>query len=119
MRRQEKEERLARDLAQLPELTRADLCCLWRRHYGCEPIPGLPSSLVALAIAYRMQEAVHGGLSASLRAFLDNAASDKPCRPPTALPQPGTVLVREWHGTMHEVTVLAKGTYIATRRTVR
>ena len=42
--------------------------------------------------------------------YLDDAASDKP-RPASdsPRPQPGTVLVREWHGTLHEVTVLHKG----------
>ncbi len=109
MRQAQKEERLARDLARLPELTRADLCCLWRRHYGCEPIPGLSASLLALAIAYRMQETVHGGLSGSLQSYLHDAAGGKQRSPPAARPQPGTVLVREWHGKMHEVTVLENG----------
>jgi hypothetical protein len=109
MRRSLKKERLDRDLASLPGLTRADLCCLWRRHYGCEPIPGLPSSLLALAIAYRIQELVQGGLSPSLRSFLDDAAAGRRRPPPAAMPKPGTVLMREWHGTMHEVTVLEKG----------
>ncbi len=108
MRRSMKKERLAKDLASLPGLTRADLGCLWRRHYGCEPIPGLPPSLLALAIAYRLQEAVHGGLSISLRSALDDAVSGRQ-RPTAIIPKAGTVLMREWHGTMHEVTVLEKG----------
>ena len=109
MRRSRNEGRHASDLASLPGLSRGELCDLWRQHYGCEPIPNISQPLLIMAVAYRMQEKVHGGLSASQKAFLNDTAAGKIRASPTVAMKPGTVLMREWHGTMHEVTVLAKG----------
>jgi hypothetical protein len=109
MRRSRNEGRLASDLASLPGLSRGELCGLWRQHYGREPIPNISQPLLIMAVAYRMQEKVHGGLSGSQKAFLNDVAAGKIRSTPTVAMKPGTVLMREWHGTMHEVTVLARG----------
>jgi hypothetical protein len=60
----------------------------------------------------RLQERVLGGLKPSTRRLLERAAEDKvDRRPPTEAPAtevtPGSVLIREWHGISHRVTVLA------------
>jgi hypothetical protein len=60
------------------------------------------------AVAYKMQERVYGGLSRSARRALADGN-----RAATALSaaeaRPGTVLLREWHGVTHQVTVLEGG----------
>jgi DNA invertase Pin-like site-specific DNA recombinase len=66
------------------------------------------------AYDYRLQERVLGGLKSSTRRLLERATEDKvDRRPPTEAPAarvtPGTVLIREWHGVSHRVTVLGDG----------
>jgi len=85
---------------------------------GCSIAPKPRFASVTLfcfkAVAYRLQERVLGGLKSSTRRLLERAAEDKvDRRPPTEAPAtrvtPGTVLIREWHGVSHRVTVLADG----------
>jgi Protein of unknown function (DUF2924) len=61
-----------------------------------------------------MQEKALGGLKPSTRRLLAKVAADASARrkievaPEPAL-KPGTVLLREWHGTQHQVIVRADG----------
>jgi DUF2924 family protein len=64
------------------------------------------------AIAYRIQEQAFGGLDPATRRQLDRAAADlangrKPSGGPITI-KPGTRLLREWGGVVHEVIVLEK-----------
>jgi dihydroxyacetone kinase len=59
------------------------------------------------AVAYKMQERAMGGLSAATRRLL-SSQEPAPVRHRRAL-SPGTVLVREWHGGGHQVTIIEKG----------
>jgi hypothetical protein len=66
------------------------------------------------AVAYRLQETVLGSLKRSTRRLLERIAEDNvrrrsPTETPTMSIAPGTVLIREWHGVSHRVTVLADG----------
>ncbi len=69
--------------------------------------------ILRYAIAYRLQENVYGGLDKKTRRLLDKAAANlaagKPVVPEGPKIKPGTRLLREWHGTMHEVIVLENG----------
>jgi Protein of unknown function (DUF2924) len=58
-------------------------------------------------IAYRLQEQAFGGLDRESLGFLNGLArhGSSPRRPL----KPGTVLVRDYHGQRHTVTVAAKG----------
>ncbi len=67
------------------------------------------------ALAYRIQEKVLGGLQPSTRRLLTKVAADASARrpiqwapEPTTL-KPGTVLLRDWHGTQHQVIVRENG----------
>ena len=65
-------------------------------------------------IAYRLQEKALGGLKPSTRRLLQRIATDAHERRATlstSAPRlkPGAVLLREWHGTTHQVSVLADG----------
>jgi hypothetical protein len=62
------------------------------------------------AIAYKLQENAFGGLKSSVRRLLEKGAEDACARRPIKIQRPpkiraGTVLLREWHGTTHQVTV--------------
>src|SRR5260221_9876077 len=64
-------------------------------------------ALMIRAVAYKMQERVIGGLSAATRRLLC-AEEPAPVRRRRGL-RPGTVLVREWHGVAHQVTIVEQG----------
>ena len=74
---------------------------------GCAAAPNLALPLEIRAIAYKMQERALGGLSARTRRLL-SPEGPAPVRRSRSL-RPGTVLVRQWHGVGHQVTILDKG----------
>ena len=98
----------------LEALTTADLQIEWRRLYRPTPPTRLSRDLLIRGVAYRVQERAHGGLSLGIRRRLRSLseASD-PRRGAAVVPaitlKPGAKLVRQWHGHMHTVSVLADG----------
>src|SRR5262249_45719112 len=71
-------------------------------------------TLLLHALAYRLQETALGGLKRSTSRLLERVAEDSirrrsPIETPATKVTPGTVLIREWHGVSHRVTVLADG----------
>jgi DUF2924 family protein len=114
-------EQAAGDLAVLARLTMAQLKDRWRSLYGTDLPRRIGRGLLTRAIAYRLQERVSGGLKPSTRRLLErlagNADSGQPLNlaaaPPAAA---GTVLMREWQGTTHEVTVLDRGVLYRRKR---
>jgi hypothetical protein len=101
---------LARELASLSYLDREALIERWRKLYGSKPPVNLSHRLLVRAIAYRMQEQVWGSLRPATRHQLATAAkgNDEMKRPTSAI-NPGTRLIREWHGHTYEVVVLEDG----------
>lgn len=69
--------------------------------------------LLILAVAYRMQEQALGGLDRGTRRRLDRLTADVAAGRPFATPaikiKPGTRLLREWHGVVHEVIAAEDG----------
>jgi hypothetical protein len=101
---------LAADLAALPGLPLERLKQRWQELFGAPPPPRLGRALMIRAIAYRMQEQALGGLAPVTRRQLariadDLAAGRGPAAPTTTI-KPGTRLLREWGGVIHEVIVL-------------
>jgi len=108
-------QKLASQLDRLRELTPEELREQWRTLFGADPPPKLRSSLFVQAIAYLLQEKAFGGLKPSTLRLLERIADDTAARRQVS-PAPekirvsgGTVLIREWHGTKHQVTVLKDG----------
>ena len=105
---------LAEELAALPGLDTQALRLRWRALYRSEAPLRIGRALLLQAVAYRLQERALGGLKYSTRRLLERAAEDnrggrlEPGAPPTKV-TPGSVLIREWHGVSHRVTVLADG----------
>ena len=93
----------------------SDLRTCWQQHYGTPAPATMSLQLLRLAIAYRLQEAAHGGLSwgARLRLKAMDASSGKQALAQTATPSPksGTKFIREWQGRVHEVQALEQGLF--------
>lgn len=105
---------LADEISSLSEATTADLKNRWRALYGTESPPRISRDLLIRALAYRMQEQAFGGLKPATRRLLTKVAADASARRPIQLAPaptltPGTVLLRDWHGTQHQVIVREDG----------
>lgn len=103
-----------RKLAELQGLDTASLRSLWEEAYGRLPPKSLRRDLLLRALAYRVQEQAYGGLSKAARKQLARLAEDGSgwTVPPKLTPprlKPGTRLLREWGGIVHQVTVLEDG----------
>jgi hypothetical protein len=105
--------RLSDRLAVLPTLSLGDLRLEWRRLYRAEP-PRMSRDIMIRAIAYRLQEIAHGGLSKvtqrrlmTLSNQLETAGRITPLTGPRI--KPGSRLVREWRGRTHTVCVTDDG----------
>jgi hypothetical protein len=83
---------------------------LWRATLRAAPPPGFTKDLVARFLCWHIQEQVFGGLDPEPAKHLaslargDRSRADRPRRL-----KPGTVLVREYQGERHTVTVVANG----------
>jgi hypothetical protein len=105
------------DLGILEKSSRAELRAIWERELGDKPPLTLGRDILALAIAYARQERLNGGLSKPVAKELDrllahtlrDGASGTPRSPAAPLPRTGTIMVREWQGTTHHVTVVDGG----------
>ena len=101
---------VAHEIENLKHATRSELKERWRALYRTEPPGRIRRDLLIRALAYRMQEQAFGGLKPFIRRLLARVAGDasggrkiQVAQPPAL--KPGTVLLREWHGTQHQVIV--------------
>lgn len=101
----------------LDRQSRSALRALWTRELGEQPPTTLGRDVLALGIAYARQERRQSGLTKpvakELARLLDQVLRGDRTEMPTALaaqlPRSGTILVREWQGTTHHVTVVDDG----------
>lgn len=104
---------VARDLEALHNLSRLELKERWRELYDSECPQRLGRGLLIRALAYRIQERAFGGFDRTTRRRLDRAAADLAAGRSLAAAgvsiKPGTRLLREWQGVVHEVVVLERG----------
>lgn len=91
---------LAQAVRDLEELNLQELRMRWRRHLSTKP-PFRSADLLRRLLAFELQAAAYGGLSAELKQRL--RAKSTATRKPVL--QPGTVLTREWRGERHVVQV--------------
>ena len=105
-------EELATEIASLSKLDIDELRERWKAMFGNAPSRDISRSFLTRAIAYRLQEKVFGGLKPSTQRLLAEFAHDGangPAAAPSRIVQSGAVLVREWRGISHQVSVLEKG----------
>jgi hypothetical protein len=82
----------------------------WRMMYGASPPAGLTKEIMARMMAYRIQEQVFGGLDRAATRLLERLArGEKPGTEPPCRLKAGTVILREYQGERHTVTVVPNG----------
>ena len=100
-------------LGGLATMSPAELRTEWQKVVR-QPAPSIPPDLLRRGIAYRLQEAAHGGLTTAVSRELNDlsrriARGDNPL-PSTAIRlKPGTRLLRTWRGKTYCVVVGDKG----------
>ena len=98
----------------LPRLQKSELQALWEELFDKPPHPRLRRELMVPILAYRIQENAYGGLKLSTRKRLQKLAQELTRNreaPLQIMPQlkPGTQLLRQWQGELHEVMVADEG----------
>ena len=82
----------------------------WRSMFGVVPPMALTKDLLARTMAYRIQEEAFGGLDrATIRLLEGLTRGEKPGTEVKRRLKTGTVLVREYQGERHTVTVVPGG----------
>ncbi len=113
MRHRIGEEAVADELAGLSEFPDRILRERWQEMFGTAPPSRTSHALLVRAVGHCLQEKATGGRVASVRRRLERVTSDLDAgRTPAAAPttiKPGTRLLREWQGRMHEVIILEEG----------
>ena|SRR5579863_10113613 len=106
-------EELAAEIARLSKLDIDELRERWKAIYGKAPSLEIGRSFLTRAIACRLQERAYGGLKPSTNRLLarstEETATGSSKEPQTRMAQSGTILIREWRGTPHRVTMLEDG----------
>ena len=107
-------EPLAAEITALGGMTYTDLRFAWRRHYRVHPPKKLSRDLLELGVAWKLQERVLGGLSATTKRQLADLARTMVSKSDlakvrTVSLKPGVRLVRAWGGETHEVLVVEDG----------
>src|SRR5438093_11143059 len=95
------------EIARLRSLVLDALRRRWRVVFGRTPPAPLSKDLLGRMIAWRMQEQAFGGLDRESLSFLDGLARHGGS--PRGQLKPGTVLVRDYQGQRHTVTVVLDG----------
>ena len=116
---------LAVKLQGLLNLEFPDLRETWQQYYSTGAPASMSRELLRLAVGYKMQEEVSGGLSRRTLLQLSTmktvsgtrSLSDASNRVPA--PRSGTKLVREWQGKVHEVLALEDGQFAHDGKTYR
>jgi DUF2924 family protein len=106
------------DIHDLDRLSRGDLRTIWIQEVGDQPPVTLGRDILALGIAYARQEHRQRGLTKPVakelvwlfeQTILIDRGEKPPAAPMISLPRSGTVLVREWQGTTHHITIVNDG----------
>lgn len=105
---------LTEELLRLASLDTDELRIRWCELYGCPPVARMSRDLLILAIAHRLQERAHGGMSK--KALRDITRHMRALEQTGSISQSkqagiksGTNLIREWNGRVHRVEVIDNG----------
>ena len=101
-------------ISEIIQLSAKDLRRRWCRMFRCPPPHQASVDFLRRAVVHRLQEDSLHRLASGTRRRLARLAEEIECqasRPnvPRAALKPGTLLVREWQDTLHEVEVLIEG----------
>jgi hypothetical protein len=96
------------EIERIASLGLDDLRTLWRTTFRTSAPKGFTKDLIARFICWHIQEQAFGGLDHDTAKIL-NGFAQSPKAPPMRRLKPGTLLVREYHGERHTVTVVSGG----------
>jgi len=107
-------QKLSAEIALLKSLDVDQLRARWKILYETQAPTRFSRDLLMRAVAYRMQERVLGGLKPATRRLFERVSQDARARRPIRVAPvrklaPGALLIREWGGAKHQVTVLERG----------
>ncbi len=106
-------ESISTEIAALEVVSHADLKKRWSEFFDAPCPPHMSRKFLTRAIGYQIQVRALGGLDRVTRRRLDRAATDleagRPIVPAVPAIKPGTRLLREWQGRVHEVLILEEG----------
>jgi hypothetical protein len=105
---------VSEQLTSLPEMKKAALAALWRKHFGAPPPEQTCRDLIIRILAYKIQEQAFGGLRAPTRRRLRQFASAMEKDPNSSISntrviKTGTRLIRQWQGKSYTVTMANSG----------
>ena len=103
-------EAIEAEIAHVRSLGLDELHTLWRLTFRSAPPPAFTKDLMARFLCWDIQEQAFGGLDPETAKHLDGLAQgNKPGMDRPRRLKPGTVLLREYQGKRHTVTVVANG----------
>jgi len=101
------------ELERLHSMPIVELRVLWRSKFKSDPPKAFGPDLLRRSLAYKIQEDAYGGLDRTTARLLKGLmAQFAKGNGRIALPRrikPGAILVRQWKGQIHRVTVLEHG----------
>jgi hypothetical protein len=104
------ESEIIAEVEKLQTLGKDDLRVRWSKMFGKTPPPALTKDLLGRMIAWRIQEKFYGGHDKATLRLLDGLARGETIKPTTEPRlRAGTVLMREYGGVRHTVTVTPDG----------
>ena len=111
---------MERDVSSLSALDAAALRQRWKVLFGAGPSPYFGRSVLVRAISCRIQERALGGLKPATQRLLDRIVEGRSEAAPERIPKrgasAGTLLIRQWRGVSHRVTVLDNDVVYQKRR---
>jgi hypothetical protein len=95
-------------LQELPLLRKPELMALWQELFGQPAHPKLRRDLMIPILAFGIQEQAYGGLEPTTRKRLQQLAAEREREEKVSLPllpqpKPGTKLLRQWQGPVHQI----------------
>jgi Protein of unknown function (DUF2924) len=107
-------QKLSAEVSLLESLDVEQLRARWKILFETEAPPRFSRDLLMHAVAYRIQERVLGGLKPATRRLFERVSQDARARRPIRVAPvrklaPGALLIRQWGGAKHQVTVLEGG----------
>ena len=107
-------QKLSAEVSLLESLDVEQLRARWKILFETEAPPRFSRDLLMRAVAYRIQERVLGGLKPATRRLFERVSQDARARRPIRVAPvrklaPGALLIRQWGGAKHQVTVLEGG----------
>ena len=107
-------QKLSAEVSLLESLDVEQLRARWKILFETEAPTRFSRDLLMRAVAYRMQERVLGGLKPATRRLFERVSQDARARRPIRVAPvrklaPGALLIRQWGGAKHQVTVLEGG----------